>query len=71
VARDEVRELVIDLAGLTFLDSSAIRTLLEAKRRAAHDGLDPFVVLPPRNGQVRKVLGLTGIDEAFSSRTVP
>jgi anti-anti-sigma factor len=60
------RELVIDLTGLTFIDSSAIRALLDARRRASEDSLDLYMTLPP-GGQVRKVLDLTGTDELFSS----
>ena len=60
ISRNGIRELVIDLAGLTFLDSSAIRMLLETKRSADRDGLVLFVTLP-RDGQPRKVLELTGI----------
>jgi anti-sigma B factor antagonist len=66
LTRKEVRELVIDLAGLTFMDSTAIRTLLEAKRWADQDGLDLLVALP-RDGQVRKILQLTGMDEVLSA----
>lgn len=64
--RDGGRELVIDLTGLTFMDSSAIRMLLGAKRRAEQDSTVLQVVLPP-GGQVRKVLDLTGADEIFNS----
>ena len=62
--RDHVRELVIDLTGLTFLDSSGIRTLLGAKRWAKQDGCDLFFALP-ENGQVRKVLDVTGVVDAL------
>jgi anti-sigma B factor antagonist len=65
VGRDGIRQLVIDLGGLAFIDSSGIRLLLEAKRSADQDGLDLVVTLP-QNGQVRKVLELTGIADLFS-----
>jgi anti-anti-sigma factor len=65
LASDAARELVIDLTGLTFIDSSAIRALLDARRRAREDSLELNFTLPPE-GQVRKVLDLTGTDELFS-----
>jgi anti-sigma B factor antagonist len=64
--RDGVRELVIDLSGLTFIDSSAIRALLNVRRDASKDSLALHVVMPPE-GQVRKVLDLTGMDGLFNS----
>lgn len=67
-SQNGLRELVIDLAGLTFLDSSGIRSLLEAKRWGDQDGLLLSLVLP-LDGQVRKTLELTGVDRALSSRS--
>jgi anti-sigma B factor antagonist len=66
LAGEEVRELVIDLAGLTFIDSTAIRTLWETKKRADQDGLDLFVALPV-DGQVRRIFELTGMIGVFSA----
>jgi anti-anti-sigma factor len=60
IGENGIRELVIDLAGLTFLDSSGIRILLDTKRFAARDGLE-LSVIPPPSGQVRKVLDMTGV----------
>ena len=57
---DGLRKIVIDLAELTFIDSSGIRSLLDTKRRAEEQGLD-LVVRVPENGQVRQVLELTGV----------
>ena len=65
IGENGVRELVIDLAGLTFLDSSAIRMLLQTRRSSDGDGFDLFVILP-EDGQVRKVLDLTGVVSALS-----
>jgi anti-sigma B factor antagonist len=64
--REGGHELVIDLTRLTFIDSSAIRALLDARRRGSEDSLNVQLILPPE-GQVRKVLDLTGTDELFSS----
>jgi anti-anti-sigma factor len=56
--------LTIDLAGLTFIDSSGIRSLLETKRRADEEGL-ALLVRVPKDGQVRQVLELTGVDNVL------
>jgi anti-sigma B factor antagonist len=64
IGENGIRELVIDLAGLTFLDSSGIRILLDTKRFAARDGLE-LSVIPPPSGQVRKVLDMTGVIEVL------
>lgn len=61
-----VRELVIDLGGVTFIDSSAIRALLSTRAHADRNGLALSVALPRTDGQVRKVLALTGLDGVFS-----
>lgn len=66
----KVRTLVIDLAGLTFIDSSAIRALLDAHRRASEDGFERHVTLPPE-GQVRRVLDLTGADQVLCPNDKP
>jgi anti-sigma B factor antagonist len=64
LSKDGMRDLVIDLTGLTFIDSSAIRALLEIRRRASEDSLALQFTLP-LDGPVRKVLDLTGTSEMF------
>jgi anti-anti-sigma factor len=59
-----VRELVIDLAGVTFIDSSAIRALLDARKQAGHNGVRVVARLPDE-GQVLEVLRLTGVDQVL------
>jgi anti-sigma B factor antagonist len=61
---DPLRKVVIDLAELTFIDSSGIRSLLDSKRRAEEHGL-ALVVRVPEAGQVRQVLELTGVDHVL------
>ena len=61
---DGLREIVIDLSELTFIDSSGIRSLLDSKRRADAQGV-ALVVRGPENGQVRQVLKLTGVDHVL------
>jgi len=50
--------LAIDLAGLTFLDSTGIRVLIDAGRRASGQGC-AFTLLSPRPNVLR-MLRLTG-----------
>jgi anti-sigma B factor antagonist len=61
---EPLRKVVIDLAELTFIDSSGIRSLLDSKRRAEEHGL-ALVVRVPEAGQVRQVLELTGVDHVL------
>jgi anti-anti-sigma factor len=63
------REVHIDMAAVTFLDSSGIRTLLQAHREAA----DQQVVLRVVNAhqRVAKVLEITGLLELLQDGTIP
>jgi anti-sigma B factor antagonist len=55
------RLLVLDLRGLTFLDSTGIRTILAADARAQEDGAELKIVRGPE--QVDRVFRLTGIGD--------
>ncbi|WP_158220336.1 STAS domain-containing protein [Kineosporia sp. A_224] len=62
-ATDEqpVRHLVLDLGAVTFLDCAGLRPLVAARRRLT----DRFwLVNPPP--QVRRLLSLTGLTDAFA-----
>ena len=53
---------VIDLTTATFVDSSVLRVLLEAKRRAEADEIGFAVALSQDDtGPVRRVLDITGL----------
>jgi anti-sigma B factor antagonist len=53
---------VIDLTGATFIDSSVLRVLLEAKRRADEGDIGFAVALgQDDSGPVRRVLDITGL----------
>jgi anti-sigma B factor antagonist len=53
---------VIDLTGATFVDSSVLRVLLEAKRRADEGDIGFAVALgQDDSGPVRRVLDITGL----------
>ncbi len=53
---------VIDLTPCSFIDSSGISAIVASCRRAQGDGHPGLVVVAAPEGQVRKVLGLTGLD---------
>ncbi len=57
------RQLVIDLSGLEFMDSTGLRALLVARERAQSDGYDLSLRRGPR--QVQRVLELTKTVDAF------
>ena len=52
---------VVDLRGLTFMDSTGVRTLLQASEDAARTGWDLRFVMPV-DGEARTTLAETGID---------
>jgi anti-anti-sigma factor len=58
-AADDHPDVVVDLTGVTFLDSAGIRTLLMARRTAAQHGA--VLRVTGAGGHVRKVLTVTGV----------
>jgi anti-sigma B factor antagonist len=62
--------IVVDLSEATFIDSSALHVLLDARRRL-HDAGGRFVVVCP-TGAIRRVFEVTGVDgllDIHSSRS--
>lgn len=57
------RECVLDLAGLTFMDSSGIAVILRAQRLLSASGAALLVQDPPE--QARRVLDLAGLSKLF------
>jgi anti-anti-sigma factor len=53
--------VVVDLRGLTFMDSTGVRTLLQASDDAARAGRSLRFVMPAE-GEARTTLAETGID---------
>lgn len=53
--------VVLDLRGLRFMDSSGLRVVLEAHRRAARDG--GRLLVAPGDSVVRRVFDLSGVGE--------
>ena len=64
VASVQAGNVVIDLSGLTFIDSSGLRMILELESQSRRDGFDLSFIRG--QGQVRDVLELTGVDDALT-----
>jgi anti-anti-sigma factor len=52
--------LILDLSNVTFIDSSALGTLLRADDQLAGDGVRLLLVCPP--GPVQRLLAMTRLD---------
>jgi len=64
-AKKGARQLVVDLSGASFVDSTALHLLLRAARQVEEEEEgEMIVVVPDRN--VRKVFEITGFDRLFS-----
>jgi anti-sigma B factor antagonist len=57
-------DVVVDLSGLTFMDSSGISVLIVAHKRARSQGRKMTLRRP--GGTVAKVLAISGTDQVFS-----
>jgi anti-sigma B factor antagonist len=57
--------VVLDLAGVTFIDSQGIRALLHAYQASRSHRVDGMVIRSPRR-QARKVLEMTGLSERLT-----
>lgn len=67
VQASEGGELVIDLSGVSFMDSTGLRLLIEANRAAAEDRYQ--LVIVTGESPAKRVLELTRMDEHM--RVVP
>jgi anti-sigma B factor antagonist len=65
----DARALVVDMGGVTFMDSSALGLLLATQQRLQAEGLR-FLVANPSRG-VRRMLELTGAGDALSLTAWP
>jgi anti-sigma B factor antagonist len=65
VSADGHRKVVVDLAGLTFVDSSGMRVLVEAYRAAAQHGVE-FAVLPGPPA-VQRAFEMAGLKDVLFS----
>ena len=59
-----VERLVVDLSGVTFIDSTALGVLIGGLRRV-HD-VDGAMVLVVTTSVVERVLSITGLDQVFA-----
>lgn len=64
--RSGASQLIVDLSGVEFCDSTGVNVLLSAMRRAHEHGSGLSLVSP--QPPVRKVLGITGLDSVFALR---
>jgi anti-sigma B factor antagonist len=69
LADPQVDELVVDTAGLEFIDSVGVRALLVGHEEASARGLR--FVLDPASPVVRRVLRLTGLTWLLPPRAAP
>jgi anti-anti-sigma factor len=61
---DNAKNVVIDLSGVTFLDSAAMSTLVKVRLEADRRGAE--VRLRGAKGSVAEVLAITGLDRWLS-----
>jgi anti-anti-sigma factor len=59
---DSGREVVVDLRGLEFMDSSGIRVLVAGHTRAGRAGTRLVVVRAPGSSPVAKIVEVSGLD---------
>ncbi len=60
----DASRVVVDLTGVTFIDSSALGALIGGARRSTLAGSELMIVCPP--GSVARVIELTGLHRAFT-----
>jgi anti-sigma B factor antagonist len=59
---DANQDVVIDLRGLEFMDSSGIRVLVAGHARAGRTGTRLFIVRPRPDSAVAKIVEVAGLD---------
>lgn len=68
-AAAEERDVVVDLGGVTFLDSTGIRTLVNAYRAARRRGR--WISISGARDWVARMLDVTGVAGLMATRTRP
>jgi len=56
---------VLDLGGVTFLDSSAINCFLRLRKRMQERGGEGIIRIANANSMIRRVFKICGLDEIF------
>jgi anti-sigma B factor antagonist len=69
VAATGIRQIVIDLRDLEFMDSTGLSTLVKAHQRAQEAGQEFGLVRGPQ--QVQRLLSLTGVEERLRFADTP
>jgi anti-anti-sigma factor len=67
-ADQPVREITLDLAGVTFIDSSALRVIVLTGRSLADQGRT--LQIGPRSDRVSRILTMTNLDAGGDAFTV-
>jgi anti-anti-sigma factor len=62
--------VTVDMRGLTFMDSTGVRTLLQATEDAGRSGIDLRFLLP-ESGGARLTLDETGVEALLPLATEP
>jgi anti-sigma B factor antagonist len=60
---DDTRELLVDLRGLSFIDSSGLRMLIQLWMESRRGGFELSIL--QGNGQVRRTLEIAGLDRVL------
>ena len=68
---DASQEVVVDLRGLEFMDSSGIRVLVAAHARAGRTGTRVLVVRPEADSAVAKIVQVAGLDRELNILDAP
>jgi anti-sigma B factor antagonist len=63
---DQSQDVVVDLRGLEFMDSSGIRVLVAAHARAGRGGTQVFIVRPEPDSAVAKIVDVAGLDRELN-----
>jgi anti-sigma B factor antagonist len=63
---DASQEVVVDLRGLEFMDSSGIRVLVAAHARAGRTGTRLFIVRPEPDSAVAKIITVAGLERELN-----
>jgi len=63
---DANQEVIVDLRGLEFMDSSGIRVLVAAHARAGRVGTRLFIVRPAPGSAVGKIVDVAGLDRELN-----
>jgi anti-anti-sigma factor len=67
-AGQPVKEITLDLSGVTFIDSSALRVLVLSGRALAESGRT--LQIGPRSDMVGRILAMTSLDAGSDAFTV-